>query len=308
MRRTVIALALAAVVAGGGPAWAQRYEALTSDSERLQQLVDEIRDLIDEVERARAADARFVRDVRAVLGRYDNPWRVPLVAEDFRDGDFTRNPAWAVHGGEYFVSLRDGLHSRADASRLALTPPRPRRTQESPRDTAADILGRIISEALREDEEDAAGATAPAARPPPPAARINLPLRLTGAFELAAEFKAADPRAALELAVYRGAADADGYRVVLTPGTGIDLVRQLGRDVEILQSFPDTGLLARGRTHTIQWTRGADGLIVLRLDGVAVVQVADRPFFDTFDGFSLGNRGGEYVLRSLTINGTAARR
>ena len=154
MRRTVIALALAAVVAGGGPAWAQRYEALTSDSERLQQLVDEIRDLIDEVERARAADARFVRDVRAVLGRYDNPWRVPLVAEDFRDGDFTRNPAWAVHGGEYFVSLRDGLHSRADASRLALTPPRPRRTQESPRDTAADILGRIISEALREDEED----------------------------------------------------------------------------------------------------------------------------------------------------------
>lgn len=44
-----------------------------------------------------------MRDVRSVLGRYDNPWRVPLVAEDFRDGDFTRNPAWAVDGGENVV-------------------------------------------------------------------------------------------------------------------------------------------------------------------------------------------------------------
>jgi len=36
-----------------GPAAAQRYEALTTDTERLQQLVDEIRDLVDEVDRAR---------------------------------------------------------------------------------------------------------------------------------------------------------------------------------------------------------------------------------------------------------------
>ena len=79
---------------GAGPAAAQRYEALTTDTERLQQLFDAIRDLIDKVDRARAraADPRFVRDARSVLGRYDNPWRVPLVVENFRDDHFTRNP------------------------------------------------------------------------------------------------------------------------------------------------------------------------------------------------------------------------
>ena len=87
--------------ADAGPAAAQRYEALTTDTERLQQLVDEIRGLIDEV--ARAADPRFVRDVRSVLGRYDNFWRVSLVVENFRDGDFTRNPAWVVADGENVV-------------------------------------------------------------------------------------------------------------------------------------------------------------------------------------------------------------
>ena len=141
MRRSVIALALVILVAGAGPAAAQRYEALTTDTERLQQLVDEIRDLIDEVDRARAADPRFVRDVRSVLGRYDNPWRVPLVAEDFRNGDFTRNPAWVGDGGKFFVSRRDGLHSYADPSRLALTPPTPR-TRDRTQDTVAGILGR----------------------------------------------------------------------------------------------------------------------------------------------------------------------
>ena len=103
MRRPVIALALAVLLTAAGPAAAQRYEALTTDIERLEQHVDEIRDLIDEVDRARAADPRFVRDARSVLRRYDNPWRVPLAAKDFRDGDFPRNPAWVVDGGENVV-------------------------------------------------------------------------------------------------------------------------------------------------------------------------------------------------------------
>ena len=108
-----------------GPAAAQRYEALTTDTERLQQLVDEIRD---------------------------------LVAEDFRDGHFTCNPAWVADGGEFFVSRRDGLHSYADPSRLALTPPTPR-TRDRTQDTVARILRRIITEAVNEDED---GGAAPA--------------------------------------------------------------------------------------------------------------------------------------------------
>lgn len=94
---------LAVLLTGAGPAAAQRYEPLTTDTERLQQLVDEIRDLIDEVDRA--ADPRFVRDARSVLGRYDNPWRIPLAAKDFRAGDFTRNPAWVVDSG------KNGVHA-----------------------------------------------------------------------------------------------------------------------------------------------------------------------------------------------------
>ena len=305
MRRALFVLIVAAFAAGGGSAWAQRYEPLTTNADRLQQLVDEIRDLLDEVESARAADPRFVRDVRSVLGRYDNPWRVALVAEDFSDGDFTRNPAWVGAAGEFFVSRRDGLHSRADASRLALTPPATaRRTGDRAQDTAAGILGRIITEALRED--DAAATPAPAA-PDPRTARIFLPVRLSGAFALAAEVTAADPRAGLELAVYRGAAGADGYRLVLVPGARIDLIRQSGRDAVVLESALDARLLTRGRTHTIQWTRNADGLMVIGVDGATIAQVADRSFFDTFDGFSLSNRGGEYVLHSLTINGAAPR-
>jgi len=34
------------------------------------------------------------------------------------------------------------------------------------------------------------------------------------------------------------------------------------------------------------------------------MEVRDRSFRDPFDGFEFVNRGGEYVLRSLTIDGT----
>ena len=44
--------------------------------------------------------------------------------------------------------------------------------------------------------------------------------------------------------------------------------------------------------------------MTLRLDGNPVLETVDRGFRDAFDGFSLINRGGEYGLASIRIDGT----
>lgn len=89
-----------------------RYAPWPDQADRLQKLIDELRPLIERSRRTRVADPLFLDDLEAVLARYETPWTVPLLFDDFRDGDYTRDPAWTVHSGAFFIDRRLGLRSR----------------------------------------------------------------------------------------------------------------------------------------------------------------------------------------------------
>ena len=132
-RRIGLAALVVAIVPGG--AWApsgaaeQRYSAWPDPSragpgdDRVQVLIDALGTLVDEAERARAADPRLLRDLRDLARRFEPPWRVSVLSDDFADGDFTANPAWTVTQGRYWVEPGYGLRS---------TIARPRRRQVAP--------------------------------------------------------------------------------------------------------------------------------------------------------------------------------
>ncbi len=113
MIRRLIAATLSFAVSGAG-AEETRYAPWGGDADQVQELVDALRRLVDEAEQARAADPRFLSDLRALANRHDRHWQTRLLSEDFRDGDFTRNPAWVRHSGKFEVTF-SGLLSRAVA-------------------------------------------------------------------------------------------------------------------------------------------------------------------------------------------------
>ncbi|MEK9673165.1 MAG: hypothetical protein VW268_11790 [Rhodospirillaceae bacterium] len=83
---------------------------------RLQDFTDKLNKLVDETERARAADPNFLRDLRdlARSAGSSTAGGMKLVASnDFADGDFTQNPAWTVTQGEYFIENGWGLRNKA---------------------------------------------------------------------------------------------------------------------------------------------------------------------------------------------------
>ncbi len=43
--------------------------------------------------------------------------------------------------------------------------------------------------------------------------------------------------------------------------------------------------------------------MVVKIDGAEIMNVIDRSFRDAFDGVVLVNSGGDYALRSITIDG-----
>lgn len=299
-QRIVGAIAALGFLFVAAAAQAQNYDPLRPENDRTQALIDELNTLIDAAERSRAADRIFLRDLRSVLGRFDNPWQVRLLSEDFRDGDFRNNPAWTVESGEFFVTRRSGLHSETTDSLALRKSGGDSNSNQDSRETAVGILAEILRSTQPEREEKA---SEPARRRDRVAA-IYLPTPITNAFAITAEISAPDPVGALELVIYQGAGRESGYRLVFLAAGGIELLRDGRRGSSVIDFADNTPALGDGVTHLVEWTRAGDGQTAIRLDGTALLEITDRSFRDPFDGFELVNRGGEYALRSLTIDGT----
>ncbi len=107
-KRTGIVLAALSFAAGGLFVWSGQPQAA---SDQGMALVEEISELIEAAEKARATDPKFLNELREALEDYQGPKFVELMKDDFRDGNISSNPRWNTFKGEYTVSRRDGLMS-----------------------------------------------------------------------------------------------------------------------------------------------------------------------------------------------------
>jgi len=74
---------------------------------RTLELVDQLKDVIQKAEKTRT-DPALMQQLRDLVRRYDWPWRVALLYDDFHDGDYTANPSWVVEVYDQSVNLEDG--------------------------------------------------------------------------------------------------------------------------------------------------------------------------------------------------------
>ena len=234
--------------------------------------------------------------LRTVVRQYDWPWRVELLSDTFRDGNYTRNPTWTVDSGDFWAQRRSGL-------RTEFTPPLRRRRQAAPQgDVGTAILGAVMTELQRQQ-------TGQDSSHPPEAAQISTALPISNAFALKVQLLShsdAQTERTLEIGPYQGGPAGEGYRLVYSPGqqSSFELIRfSRGRSAVI--ETAEGGLdLEDGRTHSLEWRRGQDGDMTVFVDGEEVIRASDRAFRDSFDGLTLINRGGEYVFRRIELFGT----
>ena len=280
-------------------AWAQssRYGAFDSGQGETQELVDALRNLVNEADRGRAADPLFLRDLRELADRFDDPWRTRIIFDDFGDGDYTRDPAWRVVSGSFAVDPRRGLLSRAGAA----APAQARRDEGSTKNLAVGLLADLLAKSLGGEESADGERIEPAPRER--AAEIALSQSITNAFSLTAEIAGGPDAADFEFVVFQGARRDAGYRLVLVPERGISLLRYSRGTSTVIAEARAPLALGDGAGHVVQWTRAPEGRMVVRFDGVAQLEGTDRGFRDPFDGLSLITRGGEYRLSSLSVDG-----
>ena len=94
-----------------------QMEPGSAAASRTQELVDQLKELIRVAERDQRSSPLLTKQLRELVRRYDWPWKVALLHDDFRDGDYTYDPSWIVSNGDFRVVRGSGLRTAFDTTR-----------------------------------------------------------------------------------------------------------------------------------------------------------------------------------------------
>lgn len=275
-----------------------QMDQIPGGGSQAQELVDRLKELVRGAERDQRSNPWLVQQLRDLVRRYDWPWRVSLLYDDFRDGDYTSNPRWVVSSGDFWVSRGSGLRSVFDPP-----PPQSRRASDRRGDSLAmDLLEGILSGG-REREGGEPQTTSKQG------AEIYTRLSMSNAFAIKVQLNSrryAERSSRLEFGPYMGDERNWGYRLVYESGKNMSLTLSRfapGRSA-VIEAYERGIELEDGNPHTIEWRRGHDGEMVVLLDDHEIIRTVDRAYGDSFDGFGIINKGGDFELKQISIFGT----
>lgn len=258
-------------------------------------LVRELGALIDEAERARAADPLFLRDLRDLALRYSWPWHRRVLFDDFADGDVSRDPAWAVSGRAVFVDRFSGVRTQV------VPPYRPGHgdagRRQDRQDVARQIFSVLLNQSAGDQRTDARSRRAPYEQP----IELRTAAKLGNAFALRLMISSDTPDVGrIEIGVTQGAGDL-GYRVAYNVGAGpsLELLRVGSRGTAVIDATRKPFRLEGGEVHDLLFTRDNEGTIAVSLDGAEAIRIRDQGFRDPFDGIVVVNKAGDFTVKSI---------
>ena len=271
-------------------------DEIRAQENRTLELVDHLKSLIRSTEQNPKSSYWLTQQLRDLVHRYDWPWRVSLLHEDFRDGDYTYNPRWTVSNGDFWITRDLRLRSVFDPpSRTRVISDR--RTGSPAIEILQDILWGDSGNYQRE----------PQAISQAPEIYTALPISNAFAAKLQLKFKNfPDSDNRLEFGPYQGNERESGYRLAYESGTvpSFTLMRSAPSRSAVVEIYEGGTNLDDGNLHVIEWRRGNDGEMVVLLDEKEIIRTIDRAYSGSFDGFTIVNKGGVYEFKDISLFGT----
>ncbi|CAM3317140.1 peptidoglycan-binding protein [Halomonas lysinitropha] len=217
-----------------------------------------------------------------------------VLQDDFRDGDFRRNPSWSVLSGDFEVE-DNGLRSIVEMQRTTQRDSR-RLSADRPEEIGLAMLELILDQTGNTRQGEVSAPVEPA--------RIFVNSPVDNAFRMELELASRQRPGSLELGLFQGnRPNGTGYRLVYSPGSrpGLSLVRLISGGAEVVARHEGSLDLEDGRFHRLVWTRDEDGRMEVRVDDQRLIQARENGLRDPFQGFVLANQGGDYTLRRIRL-------
>jgi len=292
-----LVLAVALAVPAGAQTKYQRWSN-PDGPENQSKLLEELRSLVDQADRDRAADPQFLRDLRALLRKYDRPNLAQLLFDDSADGDFEYNPRWRVVNGKFWVERGYGLRSHVSRHQAAAQDQRTKKQRKQ--DQASKILGALLgAPPQQQQQQQSAGGDATAV--------IYSTARISNAFSMRVEMSSWEAHGRFEIGVYQGTRLNTGYRLIYAAGATptLRLLRVSARTgASIVATASQRIILEDQKQHVIEWKRGPRGGMRILIDGTEMIHARDTGYRDPFDGVTLLNRSGDFIVSKVLVDGT----
>ncbi len=276
----------------------QNPDVAKVNTEKLKDLVTKLNALIDNAEKAGAADPNFLRDLRILASAATAPQLKLIFNDTFADGNFTTNPAWETTAGEFWVEQGWGLRTSVDLA----TKTQPQTKKVSGEQAAVAIFGQILNQAL--GAKQTGGGTEPQT---PAEAVLHTNAAVSNSFSVALNLYTGSATGRIELALYQGqftgSSTSPGYRLSLQPEGRLEIARVSSRGRTVIGGTNELPSLQDKKFHTLTWTRAAGGTMEIRIDNTALLSAADQGFSDAFSGIAIINGGGDYIFKQIRVDG-----
>lgn len=282
------------------PAAAQTYQtwqnpdetsaAQTASDERLADFIEKLNALVDQAEKDRAADPMFLKDLRDLANGADTPWKHQVLFDDFSDGDYTQNPVWSVGMGRYWIEKGWGLRNGLDEVKAS--------SSNTSQDAAAQIFGQILNQALGGSSSSSSSKSG--IQP----TSIFASAAISNAFAINLDISSWVGEGEFIIGPYQGEEREAGYRLSYTVGQGLALRIKSRSGSRTIAIEPGPFQLEDKKVHTLNWTRTEDGTMQVRLDDKEVLNVKDVSFRDPFIGLGMATRGGDFIVKRVSVLGT----
>jgi hypothetical protein len=271
--------------------------AADAPSADVNKIIDELKTLAAKARKERSADPWLLTAMDDLVNKYYWPWRLQLVDETFKDGDFTRSPAWEVASGSFWVDSSLGLRSKATVTAATKS--------ETEKKKVGDLIrGAVLAEMNKGKSTPAKPGTTSTAQ-----ADIYLPAQLKNSFAVDLTFSQHQPsgdQGRIEFGVFEGTRRDRGYVLAFTGGDNpmLELLRVKGTSTSIVEEQALSSALKVGDAQHLVWRRDPQGSMVVMLNDKTLVETSDRGLLQPFRSFGVANRGGDYALRKVTLHTT----
>jgi len=275
-------------------------QAPSERSQSLKQMTKELKALVKKAEQDRAANPRFIQDLKSLADRYENPWQMNVLSDDFRDGDYIHNPRWSVTSGKYWVEQGYGLRNEIT------TPSTDKKAQAKPQKLSKEALAfSILGAVLKGNKANL--------NQPPPAQSVSKPAMILTRVQIPNRFKATwalsswRAQGRFEIGLVQGTGGS-GYRLSYTPGINggqsqLELLKVSIRGQSVIDVVQIPSLEDK-RVHKLTWSRTSGGRMKVLIDEKKMLSSRDKSFQDAFNSLQMISDGTDVIVRSVSILGT----
>jgi hypothetical protein len=313
MKKIALGLCLASAFALSHPldaqtprysTWSNPDEQTAQNTSNVQEMIKSLRSLVNEAEKARAADPRFLQDLKDLANRFEGGGKSLIFKDDFSDGDYTKNPVWQVAKGKYWIEKGYGLRSFVEQAVASSSTSTTQERKLSNEELVIGILGAVLGGQVKTPQSGSANEQQAPQTQADLDAIIYHQTRINNAFELKMELASWIQKGHFEIMPYQGDSRKTGYRLIYQSGAkpALKLVRQYSNSAQVLAQFDDLSLEDQ-KNHTLKWVRKPSGVMEISVDQKLLMQVTDQGFRDDFNGLSLINHNGDFTVRSVEVFG-----